>query len=280
MVVAEALLHSLHAYLLLKTRLYDDDNKKRNRYNINKLASVVFLLFKNGELSVPGCWSTCAGQGAPWFLSCMASLGWAHSHAFQSAALQWSWPAPQNKLCARLKYHILGGGRDYWNVANCRHSQETLIYRLVVLLAERHKGFIWLSSVSDDESCEGDRWFKRQGIEVFNPQVSISDSAQVKMTVKPCYQIVVWPAIQFPGCFFIHVTGLSLVINKQISNLSNKKSQCEYGIYFSKLKLTFLSWQQYKIVIAGSLCLYCLLSKRFYYLELLGWNFLLVSCEK
>lgn len=82
MVVAEALLHSVHAYLLLKTRLYDDDNKKRNRYNINKLASVVFLLFKNGELSVPGCWSTCAGQGAPWFLSCMASLGWAHSHAF------------------------------------------------------------------------------------------------------------------------------------------------------------------------------------------------------
>lgn len=196
------MLHSVHAYLLLKTRLDDDDNKKRNRYSIDKLASVVFLLFKNGALTLPGCWSTCAAQGVPSFLSCMAPLGWAHSHAFQSAALQWSCPAPHNKLCATLKYHILGGGRDYWNVANCRHSQETLIYRLVVLLAERHKGFIWLNSVSDYESCEGDRWLKRQGIEVFNLQVSISDSAQVRMTVKLCYQIVVWPAIQFAGCFY------------------------------------------------------------------------------
>lgn len=42
-VVAETLLNPVRAYLLLKNRLYDDDNK-RNRYKIDKLAWVVFLL--------------------------------------------------------------------------------------------------------------------------------------------------------------------------------------------------------------------------------------------
>lgn len=180
------MLHSVHAYLLLKNRLYDDDNKKRNRYKIDKLAWVVFLaLLKQrriDSLSLPEyMWSVRSDV-----LSFMhSSLRLSTFPCLISAALQWSCLTPQNKLCARLKYHILRGGRDYWNVASCRHSEETLIYRFV-LSAERPECFIWLSSVSPSANCEGGRWLKRRGIEVFNLQVFISDSAWVRMIVKSC----------------------------------------------------------------------------------------------
>lgn len=110
--------------------------------------------------------------------------------------------------------------------------------------------------------------FKRWGIEVFNLQVSVSGSAWVRAVVKPC---CLASSPVSPG-FFIHVTGLSPLINTQLSNFSNDKSHCQYEIYFFRNKDAFLSWQQCRTGTAGSLCFCCLLRTGGCYPELLGWN--------
>lgn len=144
----------------------------------------------------------------------------------------------------------------------------------LLFLQKRHECLI-LSSVSHYANWEGDRWFKRWGIEVFNLQVSIPGFAWVRAVVKLC---CLASSPDYPG-FFIHVTGLSLLINMQLSSFSNDKSQCQYEIYFFKNKDAFLSWQQCKTGTAGSFCFCCLLRTGVCYPELLGWNFLLVSCN-
>lgn len=104
----------------------------------------------------------------------------ARPHAFPSAALQGSCLTAWHKPWAGLKYHIHKGGRDYWNVAKCRCSEQTLIYSLV-LSAERHEHFIRLSAVSGYAKRARDRWLRRRGTEVSHLQVSISYSAWMNL---------------------------------------------------------------------------------------------------
>lgn len=181
--------------------------------------------------------------------------------------------APQHKLWAGPQHQSLQGD-ETTEMLQIADTVKRLWFIGLLFLQKRHECLI-LSSVSHYANWEGDRWFKRWGIEVFNLQVSIPGFAWVRAVVKLC---CLASSPDYPG-FFIHVTGLSLLINMQLSSFSNDKSQCQYEIYFFKNKDAFLSWQQCKTGTAGSFYFCCLLRTGVCYPELLGWNFLLVSCN-
>lgn len=219
--------------------------------------------------------------------NCLSQFGIVHIQckegcAFLPTGLLWPEhvPSPPQSCTAVIllwagpQYHILTGN-ETTEMLQIADTVKRLWFIGLLFLQKRHECLI-LSSVSHYANWEGDRWFKRWGIEVFNLQASISGSAWVRAVVEP-YCLASSPVS--PG-FFIHVTGLSLLINMQLRNFSNDKSQCQYEIYFFKNKDIFLSWQQCKTGTAGSLCFCCLLRIRVCYPELLGWNLLLVSCNK
>lgn len=213
-----------------------------------------------------------ARRDVPSFLQ--GSFGLSTFPGLRTAALLWSCQLHSTNAMRGLSV-TSWEGHETTEMLQIADTVKRLWFIGLLFLQKRHECLI-LSSVSHYANWEGDRWFKRWGIEVFNLQVSISGSAWVRAIVKPC--CLASSPVSF--VFFIRVTGLAQLINMQLSNFSNDKSQRQYEIYFFKNKDTYLSWQQCKTGTAGSLCSCCLLRTRVCYPELLGWNLLLISCNK
>lgn len=93
-------------------------------------------------------------------------------------------PAAQHKLWAGPQYHILTGD-ETTEILQTADTVKRLWFIGLLFLQKRQECLI-LSSVSHYANWEGDRWFKRWGIEVFNLQASISGSVWVRAVVKPC----------------------------------------------------------------------------------------------
>lgn len=114
-----------------------------------------------------------------------AGLLWPeHVPVLPRAALQWSCLLHSTSSGQGLNITSLQGD-ETTEMLQIADTVKRLWFIGLLFLQKRQECLI-LSSVSHYANWEGDRWFKRWGIEVFNLQVSISGSAWVRAVVKPC----------------------------------------------------------------------------------------------